>query len=132
MLRAQSMPRLVITKGVGTGRDHAIGPECVLGRAPDVDFVLEDVGISRRHCRVRPEGAGFVVEDLGSRNGTLVNGNRVQLHALVDGDVLRTGGVEMVFRSDAVAAPAAVVTAVAAPAPVPVAKAVVVPKILTP
>lgn len=119
------MPRLVITKGSGIGRDHAIGTECVLGRAPDVDFTLEDSNASRRHSRVLAEGDGYVIEDLGSRNGTWVNGARVvQRQALRDGDVVRIGGTEMIFRqkglleSAAPARPAAVVPPVVPTAPV--------------
>jgi pSer/pThr/pTyr-binding forkhead associated (FHA) protein len=92
------MPRLVITKGPGVGRDHAVATECVVGRATDADFVLEDPGASRRHLRVSRDGDGYVVEDLGSRNGTIVNGARIQRHALADGDLLRVGGTEMIFR----------------------------------
>ena len=68
------MPRLVITKGAGIGRDHAVGTECVLGRAPDVDFSLEDTNASRRHSRVFAEGDEYVIEDLGSliRAGQIV------------------------------------------------------------
>jgi len=92
------MPRLVITKGPGIGRDHAVATECVVGRATDADFVLEDPGASRRHLRVSRAGDSYVVEDLGSRNGTHVNGARVQRHTLVDGDQIRVGGTEIVFR----------------------------------
>jgi pSer/pThr/pTyr-binding forkhead associated (FHA) protein len=125
------MPRLVITKGPSVGRDHAVGTECVIGRAPEVDFPIEDGGISRRHCRVRVEGDGYLVEDLGSRNGTMVNGARVQAAPLSDGSLIRIGGVELMFRqvegvtSPPAARAAAVVAARAAagsattPAPVP-------------
>jgi pSer/pThr/pTyr-binding forkhead associated (FHA) protein len=92
------MPRLVIMKGPGIGRDHAVATECVVGRATDVDFVIEDPGASRRHLRVSRAGDGYVVEDLGSRNGTLVNGARVQRQSLTDGDQIRVGGTEIVFR----------------------------------
>ncbi|HVG94050.1 MAG TPA: FHA domain-containing protein [Planctomycetota bacterium] len=93
------MPRLVITKGPGTGRDHAVGTECVIGRSTDADFVVEDVGVSRRHCRVLVGDGGYHVEDLGSRNGTFVNGARVaQRQSLSDGAVLRVGETEIVFR----------------------------------
>ena len=92
------MPRIVIAKGPGAGRDHAIGTECVVGRAADVDLVLEDTSASRRHFRVSREGDGYVLEDLGSRNGTLVNGSKVQRMALRDGDMIRVGTTEMLFR----------------------------------
>jgi predicted component of type VI protein secretion system len=92
------MPRLLITKGPGQGRDHAIGTECVVGRGTDADFTIEDVGISRRHARFHREGDVYVVTDLGSRNGTWVNAQRVQAASLNDGDVIRLGGAELVFR----------------------------------
>src|SRR5262245_29276991 len=92
------MPRLVITKGPTAGRDYRVGTECVIGRAADVDFSIDDGGISRRHCRVRSEGAGYVIEDLGSRNGTMVNGAVVQSAPLSDGAIIRIGTVEMIFR----------------------------------
>jgi hypothetical protein len=125
------MPRLVITKGPGQGRDHAIGTECVVGRATDADFSINDVGVSRRHARFYREGEVYVVTDLGSRNGTFVNTQRVQAASLNDGDTIRVGGVEMVFRQKDIAAgprPPAVAVAVppvaAVPArPVPVAPA---------
>ncbi len=119
------MPRLVITKGPGIGRDHAVGTECVIGRAPDVDFSLEDPNASRRHGRVLAEGDAYVIEDLGSRNGTYVNGERVvQRQGLRDGDVVRIGGTEFMFRqkglleSPARQRPAAVVPPVVPAAPV--------------
>jgi pSer/pThr/pTyr-binding forkhead associated (FHA) protein len=114
------MPRLVITKGPGTGRDHAVATECVVGRSSDVDFVLEDPGASRRHLRVSRAGDGYVAEDLGSRNGTLVNGARIQRHALTDGDLIRVGATELVFRQkdmlEAGHAPAKKVAVVVPPA----------------
>ena len=90
------MPRLVITKGPGTGRDHAVGTECVIGRSTDADFVVEDVGVSRRHCRVLVGEGGYHVEDLGSRNGTFVNGARVtSARLLTAGDVIRVGHTDL-------------------------------------
>jgi pSer/pThr/pTyr-binding forkhead associated (FHA) protein len=116
------MPRLVITKGPEVGRDYAIGTECVVGRGTDADFVVLDGGISRRHCRIANAGGFYTIEDLGSRNGTWVNGERAQKAALRDGDVIRLGGVEMTFRQKAVgeppkAAASAPATPPAAPAP---------------
>jgi pSer/pThr/pTyr-binding forkhead associated (FHA) protein len=93
------MPRLVITKGPGSGRDHAIGTEAVVGRAPDVDFVIDDNLVSRRHVRVVRDGDGYAVEDLGSRNGTLLNGKKVVARTrLSDGDTIHVGGTDITFR----------------------------------
>ena len=62
----------------------------VMGAVVDVQF--DDPEISRRHSRIsRGAGGGFVVEDLGSRNGTWVNGLRVERTALAFGDKLRLG-----------------------------------------
>jgi pSer/pThr/pTyr-binding forkhead associated (FHA) protein len=119
------MPRLVITKGAGVGRDVTLAGECVVGRATDADFVIDDTLASRRHIRVLKDAGAWTVEDLGSRNGTLVNGQRVQRQGLKDGDLLKVGGTELIFRDEgaAPAAPAApakgavVVPAVAGKAP---------------
>jgi hypothetical protein len=92
------MPRLVIQKGEGVGKDHALGGECVVGRHQSTNFPLDDGLVSRRHFRVFPEGGGWTLEDLGSTNGTLVNGRKVGRVALADGDVISAGNTEMVFR----------------------------------
>ena len=69
-----------------------------VGRLPECDIVLAAEGVSRRHCQfeVSPEG-GWQVRDLGSRNGTGVNGRRVAVQALHHGDVVRVGRFEMRF-----------------------------------
>ncbi|HEX7862387.1 MAG TPA: FHA domain-containing protein [Verrucomicrobiae bacterium] len=50
----------------------------VIGRAPDCDVVIQDVKASRRHCQLTRKADGFLLEDLGSRNGTLVNGAKIK------------------------------------------------------
>ena len=60
--------------------------------------MLDDVGVSRLHAEVRRIGSSFRLVDLGSANGTVVNGTRIVEHALVDGDVIRMGDVELIFR----------------------------------
>ena len=111
------MPRLVVRKGPAAGRDKALGGECVVGRHPTVDFVLDDKLASRRHFRVFPAQGAWVVEDLGSTNGTVVNGQRVQRVGLRDGDVISVGTSEVVFvQKDLLGAPASTPVAVV-PAP---------------
>jgi hypothetical protein len=56
---------------------RADGAGVVIGRAPDCDCLVSDASVSRRHAELRREGERWLVRDLGSRNGTRVNGMRV-------------------------------------------------------
>jgi len=90
------MARLTISLPDGT-RDVELGEKLVIGRVEGADLVLDDKGISRRHCEFERRGDGYVVRDLGSSNGTLVNGEKVTEHALATGDKVRVGGVTVTF-----------------------------------
>jgi DNA-binding winged helix-turn-helix (wHTH) protein len=71
--------------------------ETVLGRGPDVGILLQDDSVSRRHARVLVDGEARV-EDLGSKNGTFVNGVRVRdPRQLTDGDQIQIGDVTATF-----------------------------------
>jgi len=90
--RQQVAAYLVVLEGTNVGEMHKIeGPEIVIGRAVSATVRLNDDGISRRHCRVLSIGGQVIIEDLGSANGTLVNGEMVQHHALKEGDKIRLG-----------------------------------------
>ena len=70
----------------------ADGETNVIGRGSQSGIILTDAGVSRRHCRVRFAGDALLVEDLGSRNGTLVNGRKIDQEVrLADGDLLALG-----------------------------------------
>jgi pSer/pThr/pTyr-binding forkhead associated (FHA) protein len=91
---------LEIVEGADAGRRVELVAPLTVGRAADADLVLADELVSRRHVRVSQRGAGAVVEDLGSRNGTFVNGN--QIHGptrLVPGDQLQLGVTLVELRS---------------------------------
>ena len=91
---------LEIVEGPGAGRQIALSGPVVLGRDDSADVVLEDGQISRRHARVTPAGAGIVVEDLESTNGTFVNHDEVHAPvALAPGDELLVGVTVMQLRS---------------------------------
>jgi pSer/pThr/pTyr-binding forkhead associated (FHA) protein len=62
-----------------------------IGRSPENDIQLRDPHVSREHARLVREEKGYVIQDLESRNGTLLNNERIQRHLLEDGDVLRIG-----------------------------------------
>jgi len=71
----------------------------VIGRLPDCAVTLNDPRSSRHHAEVRPHGDGFVVVDLGSMNGTMVNGVAVREQALNDGDVIGIGSTTIGFEA---------------------------------
>jgi hypothetical protein len=71
----------------------------VVGRGQEAQFRLPDTGVSRRHLEVTWDGRTAVLADLGSTNGTTVNGTPVQTWQLVDGDVVRVGQSRLVFRT---------------------------------
>lgn len=80
------------------GRRVAIpGGRAVVGRSAECDVPVEDVNVSRRHCEVVCGRKGWEVVDLGSTNGTEVNGRRVGRAPLADGDTITVGSSELVF-----------------------------------
>jgi hypothetical protein len=70
-----------------------------VGRHPDSNLVLADPNVSRNHAEIRPQGERFAVVDLGSTNGTRVNGVRVDTQLLQDGDELSFGNTRMRFEA---------------------------------
>jgi Protein of unknown function (DUF3662)/FHA domain len=79
--------RILVPPGGGT-----------IGRSRECDIVLEDPGISRRHAELRPSGDGFAIQDLGSTNGVLVNGEALHgARPLQAGDLIELGSTEVVF-----------------------------------
>ena len=70
------MATLVITSAQNEGRRIEVSRELVIGRE-NVDVEIDDAELSRRHVAVRPKEGGLEVEDLGSRNGTRVDGTRI-------------------------------------------------------
>jgi two-component system, cell cycle sensor histidine kinase and response regulator CckA len=84
--------RLTVVEGPAIGQEFKIDGVATIGRSPDATVMVDDAGVSRLHARIRRSEAGtFEVEDLGSKNGTFLNGARVE-HALANlGDKIRVG-----------------------------------------
>ena len=93
------MPELkVFTNPSGPTSWKVEGQRFVIGRESTCDVVLDDPLASRRHAAVeRGPDVAFLIKDLASRNGILINGKRTPEHVLVDGDVIRIGRTDIQF-----------------------------------
>ena len=84
------MPKLIIA-----GVSHELAEDLItVGRAPDNGIVIEDASVSSHHAELRSAGKTYHLKDVGSTNGTRVNGNAVTEAQLGHGDRIRFGGVE--------------------------------------
>ncbi len=85
---------ITFTAGQGARRfELRQGSQLVIGRSRQCDLYVNSPRLSRRHCAVSLGEQGVVLEDLGSSNGTFVNGRRVSRVALRPGDIVQLGGV---------------------------------------
>src|SRR5262245_62769303 len=82
--RQYHVPRIVIARGPGLGRGEAVPTKCVIGRDSEADIVVRDPGVSERHASITLQGGAYVLQDLGSRNGTSLNGRSVRSAVLHD------------------------------------------------
>ena len=73
------------------GRAWRVAGELLIGRAGEADIWLDEEGVSRKHARVFHDGPTIEVADLGSRNGTWVNGNRITQATLKESDLIQIG-----------------------------------------
>jgi hypothetical protein len=87
---------LVLPEG---GRLVLTDAPLVIGRAADAGVRVTDNSVSRRHAEIRPVPGGWVLVDLGSTNGTRVNGAPVSEHRLEDGDVVSVGNAALRFEA---------------------------------
>jgi len=84
-----------------SGQRISLGDRPVsVGRLPDCTIPLTDVNVSRRHAEIRPTRGAYIVVDLGSTNGTMVNGSRIAgEQRLSDGDILSFGSTYVRFEA---------------------------------
>ncbi|MGO1266289.1 MAG: FhaA domain-containing protein [Microbacterium gubbeenense] len=81
------------------GRRHSIvRARTVIGRGSDADITISDAGTSRRHVEVLWDGERGMVRDLGSTNGSRLDGQRVERAGLADGQTITIGRTDIVFR----------------------------------
>ena len=100
------MAKLVVRAGANPGREFGLpeeGGEVKIGRLPDLPIPVLDTKVSREHCKVYRQSTGWIVEDLQSRNGTFVNGQRVKKRLLQPKDRLKVGQTEFEYSAAAAA-----------------------------
>ena len=106
--------QLLIARGNGEGQQFVVvQPVVLIGRDTDNDVVLSDAGVSRQHTRIFEKQGRYFAEDLGSANGTLVNGEKVAVaRELKSGDALAIGAalINFVELEDRRAVPSKAVT----------------------
>jgi pSer/pThr/pTyr-binding forkhead associated (FHA) protein len=89
---------LVVVRGPNAGSRFLLDREVTtIGRHPDADIFLDDVTVSRRHAELHHTDEGVVVRDLGSLNGSYVNGERVDERLLVTSEELQIGRFKLLF-----------------------------------
>src|SRR5262245_9519106 len=95
--RGEPRPTVIVMSGTRVGEVFlldAFPAGLLIGRVPEANLRILDEGVSREHARITLQGAGGPspeIADLGSRNGSWVNGQRVLRRALVEGDKVRVG-----------------------------------------
>jgi hypothetical protein len=89
---------LLVMRGPNVGSSFRLdGDLTTAGRHPDSDIFLDDVTVSRRHAEFYRESGRFTVRDVGSLNGTYVNGSRIEETELVGGDEVQIGKFRLKF-----------------------------------
>ena len=93
--------RLLVFSGKLKGKNFALPPQgkVVLGRSKDASITIPDINLSRAHCSVLATPRGYMLEDLGSTNGTYLNGKRIRQELLREGDRIVIGEAEFEFRA---------------------------------
>ena len=93
------MASLFVMQGRDRGKRFELPAELTLGRDGSNLIQLNDSEVSRQHARVRKEEAGFTLTDLGSSNGSFVNGQAVRSQVLRNGDQVQIGRTILLFQS---------------------------------
>ena len=90
--------RLLAVGGPLQGQSFEFAQETIrIGRHPDNELQLREMAVSRRHCQISRGAEGWILEDLGSRRGTLLNGLPVTVQPLASGDLLHIGDASFLF-----------------------------------
>lgn len=101
MGKDDEQPYLRVMNGPEEGRKFIIGvdvSECIIGRGDGCDFQINDVNISRQHATIRRDWNDITIEDMGSKNGVLINGRKIgKPTSMRDADEISLGAVQIAF-----------------------------------
>ncbi len=93
------MVQLLFQDTAGKDQRVDIGSKIIMGRSPEVDFKITLKGVSRKHACIERDGNRFILEDLGSTNGTFLNDKRINKPTLLkSGDKIRLGQQTLIFK----------------------------------
>ena len=96
--QGEDLPMVVVVRGANAGSRYALtGDLTTIGRHPESAVFLDDVTVSRRHAEIRRVESGLELIDVGSLNGTYVNGDRIERTTLDAGDQLQIGKYRLVL-----------------------------------
>ena len=90
---------LVITDGSPQSREYRLATMNYIGRSDESQICIPKPGVSRKHALIIASADGFTIRDLGSQNGTFVNGKRIADHPLKSGDQIVIADTKLTFRS---------------------------------
>lgn len=92
------VPCLTVLEGTAVGEVYKIEKDAIiLGRDPKCDVSIQEDGVSRQHAKIEKQGFNCFISDLGSTNGTTVNGNPIERTKLSEGDKIRLGDILLRF-----------------------------------
>jgi len=98
------MPQIIIKLGDNVVQNYTFDKAILnIGRSRDNDIVLDNLAVSRNHCRIRLVDGKFLLTDLNSANGTFVNGVRITKAEVMDEDIISVGKHKLIFKAQAVA-----------------------------
>lgn len=98
---SRGAPRIRVQAGTASVPQKDLTQDVtVIGRGSNADLRLDDTGVSRQHAEIRREGDDVVLVDLGSTNGTMVNGRHIERVRLTPGDRIELGRCVLVYERD--------------------------------
>ena len=90
---------LVVIYGLDLGRKFNLTrPQIIIGRSSKADIQIDQEAVSRNHCKIINTGKSIMLRDLGSTNGTYVNGERITSQHLAEGDRINVGRTALTYR----------------------------------